>query len=790
MKTPVWVLLVLALSWGSGTGWCEEPVRVVLDTGFEEGLAPFVRRSGTPAVTTEEARSGRHSLRIERSGGVALPPVDYAPGKRFRLEFWMKTVAVKRGANPWNRAGAQVTVQGPFSGRLRHRDIGQTDGSTEWTHHAATIAYDLKEIPHSFQVILQVWDAADGVVYFDDVRLVELPPVPADPRFPRRDEVAAHPPRVWPMPPVLDGPEAVDNGVVEMRFSPKGLPAGIRPLEMEQPALGDLSFAATVAAETLDTRSMVPVLNGYDARRGWMNRRRTVLAPPGGDEASLPRLEIFTEQFKASPLVAVFVRLWLPNETEVTGVELALALPPEWERFLWFDGNAPRRTAGGELRARLDGTTTKPFWGASSAAEDRGVVLYHPVPPELRRWHIDDYVPQTLAVDLAVEAGNRLVYRFPPLRTGAEGHCHSLDLTLFVHSYAGSVEQGLAPFAEYGARLLEDAPPFAAGMPDGYWTWPVPMSHRGLRINRYHPWETFATADAGAETFTYGHAGGFAWGWVSIPQKQMRFSPTSPNPWWRDSCLRMLAFHILRRDESGTPPHLNMYREWARNLENVDDFYRRHFCQDIEYRVGEWRQLLTRTDYLAEEERRDIYRELQHIRAIFDPDSPPKVGWTSTVPGGGYWYAYMNIPRHDMVDGPGYVLNTHMTSVGNAGELMLLSRDLGETEDFAAWRELFDRGVEGLLWALADERAWEDYDPNVLRYGLRVGGPRGYHVYAASEWMPRILRIAKEMGNPRLPELMACQERLLAADFMAEHPRPRENGRRALERAGQLSDPQ
>lgn len=772
---------LLLTAFGSTAGaQNDEPVRVIVDTGFEDGLAPFTRHHGSPAITTEEARTGRHSLRIERTGGVILPPVEYGPRKRFRLEFWMKTVDVERGPNPWNRAGAQVTVQGPFSGRLRHRDIGQTHGTTDWAHHAATIAYDLKEIPHSFQVILHMWNASSGVAYFDDVRLLELPPAEPDPRFPHRDEIADHPPRVWPMPPVTDGPEAVDNGVAQVRFTPAGLPAQISLLELNAPATGEMSFTATVGSQTVDTRTLTPVINGYDALRGWMNRRRTVLAPAGADADALPRLEVFTEQFKASPIVAVFVRLWLPNETSVEGATLEVALPADLTQAVWFEGNAPRRTAAGDMRARLDETTTKPLLAAHTAADDRGVVIYHPLPPELRRWHVDDYVPQLLPVD--VEGGESLRYHFSSARTTARAHCHSLDLTLFIHPYAGPVEEGLATFAVYDARLLTDEPPFADAMPDGYWTWPVPQSHRGLRVVRYHPRETFASADAGAEIFTYGHEGGFAWGWVSIPQKQMRFSPTSDNPWWRDSCLRMLAFHIMRRDESGTPPSLSMYREWARNLENVEDFYRRHFCQDIEWRVGEWRTLLTDADYLTDDERRDIYRELQHIRAIFDPESPPGVGWTSTVPGGGYWYAYMNIPRHDMVDGPGYVLNTHMTSVGSAGELMLLSRDMGAQEDFAAWRELFERGVDGLLWALGDERAWEEYDRNVLRYGLVTGGPRGYHVYAVSDWLPRVMRIAREVDDYRLDELIAYHERLLAAEFMEQHSRERETGRRALER--------
>lgn len=779
MRALLLVPLALTVLAATLTAQDEQALRVIVDTGFEERLAPFTPHSGSPSITTEQAHSGKHSLRIERTGGVILPAVDYAPRKRFRLEFWLKTVDLQRGANPWNRAGAQIQVQGPFSGRLRHRDIGQTDGTTEWTHHETIISYDLKEIPDSFQVILHIWSASAGVAYFDDVRLVELPPIEPDPRFPHRDEIADHPPRVWPMPPVTDGPDAVDTGVTRIRFTSAGLPAQIALIGLDRPAVGELSFSATIGESSLDSASMQPAVNGYDALRGWMNRRRTVLVPEGGDLHTLPRLELFTEQFKASPIVAVFVRLWLPNDISVADATLQFALPPELDQALWFDANTPRRTPTAQMLAHLDQSTTKPLLALHTAADDRGVVIYHPLPPELRRWHIDDYVPALVPVE--VSATEALTYRFSDVDTSARAHCHSLDLTLFVHPYAGTVEDGLAPFAEYNARLLTDEPPFGDTMPDGYWTWPVPQSHRGLRIARYHPWESFASADAGAETFTYGHAGGFGWGWVSIPQKQMRFSPVSANPWWRDSCLRMLAFHIMRRDQSGTPPHLNMYREWARGLQSLDDFYRRHFCQDIEFRVGEWRQLLTEADYLSDDERRDIYSELQHIRAIFDPDSPPGVGWTSTVPGGGYWYAYMNIPRHDMRDGPGYVLNTQMTSVGNVGELMLLSRDMGEEADFAAWRELFERGVDGLLWALGDERAWEDYDSNVLRYALRTGGPRSYHVYAASDWLPRVMRIAREVDAYRLEELIPYHERLLAAGFMEEHPRERQMGREALD---------
>ena len=59
--------------------WDEQPIRLILDTGFEDALAPFTPHPGTPAITSEQAHSGKHSLRIERTGGVVLPAVDYAP---------------------------------------------------------------------------------------------------------------------------------------------------------------------------------------------------------------------------------------------------------------------------------------------------------------------------------------------------------------------------------------------------------------------------------------------------------------------------------------------------------------------------------------------------------------------------------------------------------------------------------------------------------------------------------------------------------------------------------------
>ncbi len=763
MTRPIAALLLLTV-----VGVCfaqDEPIRTVMQTGFEEGLAPFTVSWGDATLGTDAAHSGATSVRMEDGGAIEFANISYAPGQQFLLSYWMRTQDIVRGEQPWHRAGGQVQYS-YADGTGGHFDIGLTLGTTDWTRYERVIAFTTKRVPVSFTIVLQNWRAT-GVAWFDDVELVELPPVEFDPRIPSAEEMEGVPPRVWPMPPIVDGPAALDNGITALAFGEAGLPERIGCLG-GGPAVGPLEMRAVVDGAQLSSADLPVALDGYDSLRGWMTRRRTVL---GESEEAFPRVEVFTEQFAGSPIVAIFARLWLPNGAQVSDLELSLGLPAELSRALSFEGNAPVGSAASELSVTLAEGVTKPLMVLHDAADEAGVAIYHPLPPEMRRWYVDDYVPQVLPASVTVSDG-ALRWRFEPATADSDRpHHHTIDLVTMIAPYAGTAAEGLQAFQVADTDLLADALPFGDDMPGGYWQWPPPYRMRGLHISRYHPYEAVSSADAGAETFTWGHEGGFAWGWVNIAQKQMRFSATSASPLWRDACMRLLAFHIMRRDESGTPPHLNMYRPWATGLENLDDFFRRHFAQDIEWRVGEWRALLRDADYLTEEQRQSIGAELQAIRAIFDPANEKPVSWTYVIPdGGGWWYEYMNIPRPDMRDGPAFVLNTHMTSTGNAGELMLISRDLGRDEDFEAWREVFERGVDATLWALGQERAWTDYDPNHLEYALATGGPASYHVHCAGSWMPQIIRTSDEIGGYRLEELLAYEQRMAKAKIMQENP--------------------
>ncbi|MFW6438351.1 MAG: hypothetical protein ACOCZ7_04980, partial [Armatimonadota bacterium] len=761
-------LLILTISASAlcGAFADDQPIRTVAQTGFEEGLVPFEVSWGNAEIATDAAHSGEASVRMEDGGAIVLPDIPYERGQQFRLSYWMRTEDIVRGERPWHRAGAQVQYTYP-DGTGGHFDIGLTVGTTDWTRYERVIAFTTKQVPESFSIVLQNWRAT-GVCWFDDVQLVELPPIELDPRIPPRDEAEDRPPRVWPMPPVVDGPSAIDNGITAMSFGESGLLQSVGRAE-GGPVAGPLSVSAVVDGAELRSQTMDAAMDGYDSMRGWMTRRRTVL---GGSEDAFPRIEVFTEQFAGSPIVTVFARLWLANGSQVEDLEIAFELPETLDQALYFSGNAPVRCPASAMSMTLDADVTKPLMALHDAADQAGIAIYHPLPPELRRWYVNDYVPTVLPTSVTVSEG-ALRWRFEPAVADEENaHHHTIDLVTMLAPYAGSAADGLSAYAVGDADLLADELPFGEEMPGGYWHWPPPHRMRGLHVTRYHPWEAFASADASRETFTWGHDGGFAWGWVSIPQKQMRFSPTSDSPLWRDACMRTLGFFISREDASGTPPHISMYRAWATGLDDMEDFYHRHFAQDIEWRVGEWRTMLNEAEYLTEEHRQAIGEELQAIRTIFDPSQEPGVTWTHVLPDdAGWWYEYMNIPRPDMRDGPAFVLNTHATSTGNAGELMLISRDLGMGADFAAWREVFERGVDGLLWAFAQDGAWTDYDENHLEYALATGGPAGYHVHMVGSWLPRVIRIADEIGGYRMDELLSYERRMTRAKILEENQR-------------------
>ena len=80
--------------------------------------------------------------------------------------------------------------------------------------------------------------------------------------------------------------------------------------------------------------------------------------------------------------------------------------------------------------------------------------------------------------------------------------------------------------------------------------------------------------------------------------------------------------------------------------------------------------------------------------------------------------------------------------------------------------------MDGLAHAWEQEDMWPDHGPNEVRYARPPdGGPRGYHKYMVTAWTPKIVRVAMELGNYRLADLLRYWKRMAGAAYTTDKER-------------------
>jgi len=701
------------------------------------------------------------SVRLTDSAAVQTPLIPYA--RQFlRIAFRMKTEGVERGKEPWNLAGLQVVWYDPEQQEIGHNDVGLTAGTTDWTPHEGRSFHEAKEGMAFFRVRLLIWDTR-GTAWFDDVVVEETGVPEAFRKVPLLSEVEDQTPRLWALPELqpLAGP--LDVGTLQVNFAPdRG--AFIRPTDPRAPELTRLDVTVN-AGEPLGYSE-----SGLEAAAGYYYRYRAVSEGRSGR----PVFEAYTEAFRGSPIVAQFLRLYVTAESRVARFRIGFEVPAGLTRLAWFRGNALQDgELGPAVRYRF-GETTKPFIVLHSADDTSGLVVYHPTPPEVRRWHLEDYVvesrPDLVCLPEAQPDGRwRISWDFRDVTAGAGGYEHSFDLPLYFMPYVGTVQAALREFQVWDADLTQDTPPLPPSAAYGYWSeWMGGgPGERALRMARYHPRE-FASWIPGAPA-CYGHKDGHMWGAMTQQMKGIRVDPLAERALLRDDAIRMLHFFVERANEQGAPPDMSMWRDLAILLPDPQDYFTHVFCQYWEFRLGEFRRLMA-SPHLTEEEKSHVYDALQRARRVFDPGSPRS--WTKLTPEGSYWFDYMDLPL--WAENP-WVINTHATSVGVAGQFHLLARERHEDSDALWWADVFRRGVDGLLYALSQDWMWyaDTHDANELRYGRSRGGPRDYHGYMVTAWMPEVIRTAIALDNYRLDDLVAAYRRMTRARYLENDERTR-----------------
>ena len=203
------------------------------------------------------------------------------------------------------------------------------------------------------------------------------------------------------------------------------------------------------------------------------------------------------------------------------------------------------------------------------------------------------------------------------------------------------------------------------------------------------------------------------------------------------------------------------WRGAAAHFGDVSEHYTTVFAQYWEWRMEEFRGWLNGSDLLTPEEKERVYQDLSRAKTLFDPAYAEST-WTHITPNGGYWFRYNDKPR-DLLR---WVINTHTTSVGIAGDFALMARDMGKADDHEYWKRIFERGVDALIWAWEQPDMWTDFDPNEVRYARPPdGGPRGYHRYMVTAWTPKVVQLSMAMGDYRLAELVHYWKRMASAEY-------------------------
>lgn len=745
--------------------WCaclvaepQLPCSLITQGGFERTLDGWETASGTVELDETVAHNGNGSARLINSTVLQTPLIPYAE-QFIHVSLWLKTQDVRRGPEAWHQAGGQIAWYDADQKEIGHSDLGLTVGTTDWTQHEGRYFWEAKEDVAFFRFRLLIWNA-EGQAWFDDVVVEETAPPEAFVKVPLLSEVENDPPRIWPLPDLQQIDEPIDVGTMQINFSPDD-DFFIRPADPNAPEITRVEIRVAGAAELSGAEE-----SGYQAAPGWHYRHRSLQE----SESGYPALEIYTEAFRGSPILSQFVRLYMANESRVGQLEVSFRIPEGLTQVTYFQGDA--LTTGelvGTQPVLSPGTTTKPFVILHRSDDSAGLVIYHPIPAEIRRWHVEDYVVEAHAsiVCRTREEGDRrvLYWDFRDLQAGPGGYDHTFDFYVFFMPYGGTMADALREFQTGDVDLTTDKPPLGPGLPDGYWTPWMPNSSgaRILRMARYHPQE-FAGWISGMHGGCYGHRDGRMWGSMTQQMKGIRVNPLAERALVRDHAFRMLNFFVERANDHGAPPDLMTWRELAARLPNPEDYCNHVFCQYWEYRVGEFRKLM-QSPLLLDPEKEEVYLKLQRAKNVFDPNQPGS--WTEVLPQGGYWFRYMDLPIWPENQ---WVINTHATSVGVAGQFCWLAWETDHTEDAQWWSEVFRRGVDGLLYAFGQDWMWyaEAHDENELRYAGKRGGPRGYHTYMMTAWLPEVIRSAIAMGNYRVDELVACERRLMKAKFLQD----------------------
>lgn len=767
-------------------------------------------------LTTEKAASGKAALLMvdkvnDRSTGLRSARIPAEPGRVYRAE-----------ADVWVEAGlAQFYLDfHDASGARIEAKTERARVSTDWQ----TVVAEATAPPGTVYVSVILYsDIVNvGTIYFDNVRLFDMTPQPAQEspqtssaRDSRRyavpgtrlepDQYIApfditvaewenRPPALYPPLPVTDGPDTIVTGPLRVEFTAEGLPAAMAfdRTRGNQPnsaasMLSDLTITVASARPGEEPEpeklELMEAASGYEVNNSYFTRR---LARFAGSEGSERLLDVYTELVTDSMFAYIFPRLYLtPGES--TDLITTFRLPGTFRRLTYFEGDMRVQSdLAAPLALKLDADVTKPFLLFERGGMDTGIAFFLPVRPEVRAWYHEHYVAvdvPAVQVDIVPDSeGITVTFSVRGIATTSE-RPHTFDFYYWTFPVTGRpdlslylLQGGMAP------RIWSNTQAFAEADVPGFWVPHMPSSGdaRMFQALRYFPAEgySFATPDH----FYKGHfmsspEGAHVWGNQTANYKRLNFSGSMESSGLvYDMAVRHLQLYLDKADDVGIPPFRATAAIWFEHFNGLSHFdllQNFHFAQAPEYMVRTALHFIL-TGKPSAEDARAMADVINRTLALLDPDNLDRVPTTLVLPDGSYWYNYFEMEtqrvREGLQDEPGFVNNVHVTWLNVMVDAARLNKHLGNDDAYAEWSHYVRKGIDGMIYIFNQDRAWAEHDPNELLYGINWPGPNAsYAQYLLSGWLPRVIEFAdEELNGYRVDEMVALFRKIMAGRWTAE----------------------
>lgn len=191
------VFIISFLAWSISAFSASE--ELVTNGGFEDGTAPW-----GPTITTEEAHTGTHSIKLDNSPGRAWSGVAYnkiipmKPFTPYRMSIWIKRKTgdgyLEIGGYPVDAKGEKLKTGRSWMMTFFPIRVMTGQALGEWTHFETVFSMYRAD----FAGLIPRFVSRHGkdVIYFDDfsIQQVSLPPAPEH-RFPDAVLFPGHPSR-------------------------------------------------------------------------------------------------------------------------------------------------------------------------------------------------------------------------------------------------------------------------------------------------------------------------------------------------------------------------------------------------------------------------------------------------------------------------------------------------------------------------------------------------------------------------------------------------------------------